>query len=63
MKNVNLNPGGIIGALLMLATVIVIAVLASNPDSVGGRIGGFGVPALFSGAYCGNHLWERFVHK
>ena len=63
MKNIKLNPGGIIGAILMLATVMITVVLISSPDSAGGRIGGIGVPALFLGAFGGNYLWDRLFTK
>ncbi len=63
MKNIQLNPGGLIGAVVLLAAVIAIAVLTSNPDDVGGRVGGFGVVGLFLGAFGGNVLWDRWFPK
>ena len=63
MKNINLNPGGLIGAVLMLAAVMVTVVLTSSPDNIGGRVGGIGVPALFLGAFGGNYLWDRLFTK
>jgi hypothetical protein len=63
MQNINLNPGGLIGAVLALAAVIITVVLTSNPDTAGSRVGGFGVPALFLGAFGGNYLWERLFSK
>jgi hypothetical protein len=63
MNNINLNLGGIIGAVLMLVAVGIILVLTSNVDNIGGRVGGFGVPALFLGAFGGNYLWDRFFSK
>jgi hypothetical protein len=62
MKNINLNPGGLIGAALMIAAVVTTVVLTSS-DNVGGRIGRFGVLALFLGAFGGNYLWERLFTK
>jgi hypothetical protein len=47
----------------MLAAVMVTVVLLSSPDSIGGRIGGIGVPALFLGAFGGNYLWDRLFTK
>ena len=61
MNNINLNPGGIIGAVLMLVAVMMTVVLTSSPGSIGGRIGEFGVPALFLGAFGGNYLWDRLL--
>lgn len=63
MKNINLNPGGVIGAILLLAAVIVTVVLVSDPDTVGRRAGGFGVFAVFLGAAGGNYVWERMFRE
>lgn len=63
MQNIRLNPGGVIGAILLVAAVIVVAVLTSSPDKVGSRVGGFGVVALFVGAFGGNYLWDRWFPK
>ena len=63
MKNIHLNPGGVIGAVLLMAAVIVTTVLTSSPDNVGSRVGGFGVVALFLGAFGGNYLWDRLFPK
>ena len=63
MKNIHLNPGGVIGAILLLATVIAITVLTSDLDKVGGRAGGFGVGAVFLGALGGNYLWDRLFPR
>jgi hypothetical protein len=63
MKNINLNPGGLIGAVLMLAAVMITVVLTSSPNNIGGLIGGIGVPALFLGAFGGNYIWGRLVKK
>jgi hypothetical protein len=63
MNNINLILGGIIGAVLMLIAVMITVVLVSSPDSIGGRIGGFGVPALFLGAFGGNYLWDKFFSQ
>lgn len=63
MKNISLNPGGLIGALVALVSVIAVAVLTSNPDGLGGRIGGLGAPALLIGAFGGNYLWDHFFPK
>lgn len=63
MKNIQLNPGGVIGAVLLLAAVIVTAVLTSSPDNVGSRVGGFGVFAVFLGAFGGNCLWDCLFPK
>ncbi len=63
MQNITLNPGGIIGAVVLLAAVIVVVILASPPDTIGGRIGGFGAGAVFFGAAGGNYLWDRCFPK
>ncbi len=63
MKNIQLNPGGVICAVLSLAAVIVTAVLTSSPDNVASRAGGFGVFAVFLGAFGGNYLWDRLFPK
>jgi hypothetical protein len=63
MNNINLNLGGVIGAVLMLIVVMVTVVFISSEDSIGGRIGGLGVPALFLGAFGGNYLWDKFISK
>ena len=63
MKNIQLNLGGVIGAILLTAAVIVTVVLTSNPNDIGGRMGRFGVPALFLGAFGGNYLWNRLFSK
>jgi hypothetical protein len=59
VKNISLNPGGFVGAVLMIAAVIIAVVLTSSTNNIGGRIGGFGVPALFLGAFGGNYIWDR----
>jgi hypothetical protein len=63
MKNISLNPGGVIGAVLLTAAVIVTVVLTSSPNDIGSRVGGFGVPALFVGAFGGNYLWDHLFPK
>lgn len=63
MKNIHLNPGGVIGAVLLMAALIVTTVLTSSPDNVGSRVGGFVVVALFLGAFVGNYLWDRLFPK
>lgn len=63
MKNMRLNPGGVIGAILLMATVIVMAILLSSRETVGSRIGSFGVIGLFLGAFGGNYLWEHWFPK
>jgi hypothetical protein len=63
MKNINLNPGGLIGAVLMIAAVMMTVILTSRPDNIGGRIGGIGVEALLLGAFGGNYLWDRLFTK
>jgi hypothetical protein len=63
MKNINLNPGGIIGAILMLVFAIATVVLTSDPDSIGERAGEFGISALILGAFAGNYFWDRFFTK
>jgi hypothetical protein len=59
MKNIHLNPGGVIGAVFLLAVVIVAAIVISGPHNIGGLIGGFGVFAVFLGAAGGNYVWDR----
>ncbi len=63
MKNINLNPGGVIGALLMIAAVVIFVSLTSSTDSISGRIGGIGAPAVLLGAFGGNYLWDRVFTK
>ena len=63
MKNIRLNPGGVMGALLLTSALTVTVLLTSNPDDVGRRVGGFGVLAVFLGAYGGNYLWDRLFPK
>lgn len=63
MQNIRLNPGGVIGAILLVTAVIVVSLLMASPDKVGSRVGGFGVVALFVGAFGGNYLWDRWFPK
>ncbi len=64
MNNIHLNPGGVIGAVLLGAVVIAAVVLTSSPGSnVGSRVGQFGVVAVFVGAFGGNYLWDRLFPK
>ena len=63
MKNIHLNPGGVIGAVLLVAAIIVTVILTSNPDNVGSRVGGLGVLGVFLGAFGGNYLWDRWFPK
>lgn len=63
MKDISLNPGGLIGAVLMIAAVVTTVVLTSSTSNIGSRIGGFGVPALFLGAFGGNYIWDRLFSK
>ena len=53
MKNIRLNPGGLIGAVLLLTAVIAITVLTADGDSLGRRVGRFGVVAVFVGLLAG----------
>ena len=63
MNNINLNAGGIIGAILMPVLVAAAVVITSRPENIGRLVGGIGVPALFLGAFGGNYLWERLFTK
>jgi hypothetical protein len=63
MKNIQLNPGGVIGAILLLAVVIIMVILTSDPNKVGSRVGGVGVLAVFLGAAGGNYVWDRCFPK
>lgn len=63
MQNIRLNPGGVIGAVVLMAVVIGLALLVASPDKVGSSVGGFGVGALFLGAFGGNYLWDRWFPK
>ena len=63
MKNIDLNAGGFIGVLLAIAGVVTAAALTSGSENLGGRIGGFGAPALLFGGFGGNYLWDRFFRK
>lgn len=63
MQNIRLNPGGLIGAVLLVAIVIGLALLVASPDKVGSTVGGFGAVALFLGAFGGNYLWDRWFPK
>jgi hypothetical protein len=62
VKNITLNPGGVIGAALLVAAVVTVVLLTAS-GNVGGHIGRFGVLALFLGAFGGNYLWERLFTK
>jgi hypothetical protein len=63
MKNIQLNPGGVIGAILLMAAVIITVFLTSDPNKAGGRAGGLGVLAVFLGAAGGNYTWDRCFPK
>lgn len=63
MKNIELNPGGIIGALLCAG--ITAAVIFSNVDVNDAGRGAYKMPivALCGGAFAGNFLWGKMFKK
>jgi len=63
VKNIHLNTGGVIGAILILTAVCVVVALTSSSNDIGGRVGGFGVVGVFVGGFGGNYLWERWFPK
>jgi hypothetical protein len=63
MQNIRLNPGGVIGAILLLLIVIVFVMLNVKNDHDAYRGGIFAVIALLLGAFGGNCLWSWIFPK
>ena len=63
MKNIELNLGGLIGALL--GGGIAAAVIFSQVDASTAGRGDFKAPiiALIAGAFAGNFLWDKIFKK
>ena len=62
MKNINLNLGGLIGALIcggIVAIVVFSDIDQANKNGSTRMI----IPALLGGAFAGNYLWEWAVKK
>jgi hypothetical protein len=68
MKNVNLNPGGLIGAIggVVIAglTMLVISSYSSGPPKGSSSdLKSVFMASVIGGAFAGNFLWERFVKR
>ena len=64
MKNMDLNPGGFIGALICGGAVGAFLFLTlEGPPENGRRIGKFAIGALIGGAFAGNYLWGIIFSK
>ena len=60
MKNINLNVGGLIGALVFGAGSAAIYFVAVNPEHPAENAPAkLFILALVGGAFAGNFLWER----
>ncbi len=55
MKNININFGGLIGAIAGLAVVIWLAMTITGNAEKAGKIG---IAGLIGGALAGNRLWD-----
>ena len=64
MKNFDLNPGGVIGALAFFGIAVVVCfLLVSDPDSAFSAGVRFPVIALIGGAFIGNFLWRLIFNN
>ena len=67
MKNIELNVGGLIGAIACggIAALILYLKFASAPElpKNGGPIKSVFLGSVIGGAFAGNFLWERIVKR
>jgi hypothetical protein len=59
IRNINLNVGGVFGALVGGGAVVAIVLLAGGPPASLAKLGMLG---LAGGALAGNFLWARFFN-
>lgn len=68
MKNINLNPGGLIGAVLCggVAVAVIFGMTEASEinEGRGGRgVGKLVIIAVVAGAFAGNFLWSAIFPK
>ena len=66
MKNIDLNPGGLIGAIggaSLAALIVYLAYRDAGPPTAAPSVRSFFLGLLIGGAFAGNFLWDRIVKK